>query len=106
MPVFGKKKGKLSGPGDMSKHLWHYDGSNSYQEFDERDSGFSLFSFGKSKSDYTGDTKLTHYMAAGGMRYENSAKPAERKPFLCKRLIVKWLIGIALFWIIFRFVVV
>lgn len=101
MSLFEKKKGKLSGPGDMSKHLWHYDGSNSYEEFDERDTG--LFSFGKSKTEFTGDTKLTHYMAAGGMRYENSAKPDGPRPLLSRVLIVKWLIGLALFWLIFRF---
>lgn len=105
MSFFSKKKGRLSGPGDMSKHLWHYDGANSYEEFDERDSG--IFSFGKSKSEYTtDDSKLTHYMAAGGMRYENGVKQEGPKPLLHRVLIIKWLIGLALFWLVFRFVVI
>lgn len=98
----GKNKGRLSGPGDMSRHLWHYEESSSYKEFDERDSG--LFSFGKQKSSFSSDTKLTHYMAAGGMRYENAMHPEAPRHAISRGKIIKWLVILALVWTIFRFV--
>lgn len=98
------KRDRLSGPGDISEQLWHYDGTNAYKEYDERSARKGFFSRGRgfSKSGNELD-KLTQFMSAGGMRHETRVADDDI-PALRKMKVIRALAVFTILWVIFFFV--
>ena len=101
-----KKNDYLSGPVDIAGQLWHYDGENRYQEVEASDRGFlgGLFRRGgRSRAERDRD-KFTHYVSAGGVKYEDRSTKDQERPYLQKARVVRWLVILAAVWTVFRFV--
>ncbi|MBQ6926220.1 MAG: hypothetical protein IJQ73_16410 [Kiritimatiellae bacterium] len=101
-----KKNDYLSGPVDIAGQLWHYDGENRYQEVEAGDRGFlgGLFRRGgRSRAERDRD-KFTHYVSAGGVKYEDRSAKDQERPYLQKARVVRWLVILAAVWTVFRFV--
>ena len=101
-----KKNDYLSGPVDIADQLWHYDGENRYQEVEAGDRGFlgGLFRRGgRSRAERDRD-KFTHYVSAGGVKYEDRSAKDQERPYLQKARVVRWLVILAAVWTVFRFV--
>ena len=106
MARFRKKNDYLSGPVDIAGQLWHYDGENRYQEVEAGDRGFlgGLFRRGgRSRAERDRD-KFTHYVSAGGVKYEDRSVKERQQPYLQKTRVIRWLVILAAVWTVFRFV--
>ena len=93
------------GPGDILDNLWHYDGENSYREFDDEYSGWfgGLFRRSRTHAERAHD-KFTQFMSAGGVKFEDPAAREKEQSYLRKGRIIRWLAILAAVWTVFRFV--
>ena len=100
-----KQQKLLTGPTNISEHLWHYDGANTYKEFgtEKRRGWFGGRHSGATQEEKYLD-KLSRYMSAGGMRHETTVEDERDSPTARRRRVEKGLIALAVIWLIFRFV--
>lgn len=88
MPEFGNRSSNSSRP---KRRLWHFDGRKTDWVLDVRRNAGS-----------SGENPPS-YIQIGVTHAEIEARANRPDPVLCRGRVVKWLIALAIFWIVFYF---
>lgn len=96
MGLFPRKKVRFNSVSNLSNHIWHYEGTKTYEDC-EPETDFHRGSF-KTRD------RFAHYIAAGGLQYEERLKRQEREPVKYRMLVIRWLAVIGVLWVLFYFI--
>ena len=88
--------------GGHRRWLWPYENRRTDWRLDVREDGEAAGS-GRRRSDLD-NGRLVHYMRMGAIHSDIEAEREKTDPVDRRALVVKWLVALAVFWIVFRFV--
>ncbi len=98
MSEFQNRPENMRGP---RRRLWHFDGHGTNWKLNVRDEGSSSSAHRYSDLD---NGKLTHYWRFGVTHSDIEAEENKADPVDRKAVVVKWLVALLLFWLVFSFV--
>lgn len=101
MSEFRNRANQIRGP---RRRLWHFNGHETRWKINVRDSANEGGMFSSSRASEYDDRRLMHYIRFGSLHSDIAAEENQEETVDRKSTILKWLIALAILWVLFFFV--